>query len=146
VTRWNGSGSQLPANGLLLLAALSASSLALAAPPLPQPDRQGDYYSNEAPVKGQAPPPLMAGSLWQVVALQLNCRRDPGLNQPIVRQFIQGDWLQAEVYRGGSDEVLLNALDGTGKPWMPVRGKTWRDRCFVRANHRFIQPVSTAPR
>jgi hypothetical protein len=120
---------------------VSAATTALALPPaLPN----GDYYSNEAPVKGTAPRSLMPGSLWRVTATHLNCHAAPGADQPIVRSLQQGDEFQVEVFRGGSDEVLLNAKDAAGKPWMPVRGQSFVDRCYVRANQRYIQPV--APR
>lgn len=58
-----------------------------------------------------------------------------------MRTFQSGDILQVEVYRGGSDEVLLNVVDAAGKPWMPVRGSRIADRCYVRANQRYIQPL-----
>jgi hypothetical protein len=121
--------------------ATSFSTIVLAQPITNQPDRQGDYYSNEAPVKGKAPRLLMAGSLWRVVVVNLNCRRNFGTTHAIVRRFKHGDVLQAEVYRGGSDEVLRNSIDRSGNPWMPVRGKTMNDRCYVRANQRYIQPL-----
>jgi len=110
-----------------------------------QPDAAGDYYHNKAPYQGKADSPLMAGSLWQVVSVRLNCRRTPGSQQPVVRQFQRSAVLQVEVFRGGSDEVLLNPRDGDGKPWMPVRGKTSADLCYVRANQRYIQPLLTQP-
>src|SRR5579883_235927 len=126
--------------GITLLT-LNASLSSLAQTARNQPDPQGNFYSNDAPVKGTARSPLMAGSLWRVVALTLNCRRDPGSNQPVVRQFRRGDILQVEVYRGGSDEVLKNAFDRSRQPWMPVRGQLPDDRCYVRANQRYILPL-----
>lgn len=123
---------------LVLASGIAAATLAQA---LPQPSPSGDFYSNDAPIKGVAQRPLAAGSLWRVSSLKLSCHQAPGANQPIVRQFRQGDVLQVEVYRGGSDEVLLNSKDANGKPWMPVRGQNFSDRCFVRANSRYIQPV-----
>ena len=105
-----------------------------------KPDRLGDYYSNEGEVKGLATSPLAEGSLWQMVAVRLYCRSAPGNGQAIVRQFKKGDVLQTEVYRGESDEVLRNPTDRSGKPWMPVRGKSADDTCYVRANQRYIQP------
>lgn len=131
--------------GILALASPSATrnfgeiTLAQA---LPQPDRNGDYFSNDAPLKRKNPPArLQAGSLWQVVSSSLNCRQAPGMNQPIVRQFQRGAMLEAEVGRGGSDEVLLNAKDGSGRPWMAVRGQRIDRWCYVRANHRYIRPA-----
>lgn len=108
---------------------------------LPQPDRNGNYFSNEAPIQGSAPRPLMPGSLWQVISFGLNCRQNAGLNYGVVRQFRQGELLQADVGRGGADEVLLNAKDKSGNPWMRVRSSQGRDyQCYVRANRRYIQP------
>jgi hypothetical protein len=122
---------------------IGLSTIARVQPLTNQPDRLGDYYSNEAPRKGTATGSLMAGSLWQVVASQLNCRRASGNDQAIVRQFQQGDVLQAEVYRGGSDEVLRNPTDRSGKPWMPVRGTSAAATCYVRANRHYIQPLAS---
>lgn len=133
----------------LALLALTTACLTIALPTIAltqattnQPDRLGDYYSNEAPLRGAAMGALMAGSLWKVVASQLNCRRGGGTKHAIVRQLKRGDVLEAEVYRGGSDEVLRNFTDRTGKPWMPVRGTAADATCYVRANKRYIQPLA----
>jgi hypothetical protein len=124
-----------------LLACTGAVSVLAQAPSLPQPDRNGNYFSNEAPIQGSAPSPLMPGSLWQVVASGLNCRRNAGLNYGVVRQFHRGELLQADVGRGGADEVLLNVKDNSGNPWMRVRSSRGSDyQCYVRANRRYIQP------
>lgn len=111
-------------------------------------DRFGDYYSNEAPQEGTVPPNsrLIPGSLWRVVAASLNCRSAAGISYPIVSKFSKGDILQAEVGRGGSDEVLLNSKDSKGKPWMRVRGKegdntSTSKNCYVRANSSYIKPL-----
>jgi hypothetical protein len=129
---------------LLLIA--SGGTIAVAQPPIPKPDQYGDYPSNGAPIQGPVPPDskLSPGSLWEVISPELNCRRKPDINSPPVRQFKSGDRLQAEVYRGGSDEVLINAKDTKGKPWMHVRSKTFKleDGCYVRANRRHVKPVT----
>ncbi|MBD1924250.1 hypothetical protein H6F77_24730 [Microcoleus sp. FACHB-831] len=111
------------------------------------PNRFGDYYSNDAPVKATLPlnSSLMAGSVWRVVSNNLNCRSTPGTNNRIIKKFNKDDVIQAEVGRGGSDEVLLNARDIAGKPWMPVRYERAKNspdrmRCYVRANSRYITP------
>lgn len=122
---------------------IALSTIALTQSTTNNPDRLGDYYSNEAPLKGTAQRALMAGSLWEVGANQLNCRRGGGNEYAIVRRFKQGDVLEAEVYRGGSDEVLRNATDRNGKPWMPVRGTAPASTCYVRANKRYIQPLAS---
>ena len=112
-------------------------------PPKPQPDRNGDYFSNAAPV--QAKKPFNSpGSLWQVVAASgLNCRSGAGIRDGVTRQFKQGVLLQADVGRGGSDEVLVNVKDRNGQPWMRVRSQLGENyNCYVRANHRYIRPYT----
>jgi hypothetical protein len=112
-------------------------------PSIPQPDRHGNYFRNETSVQGKVPASLSPGSLWQVVSVKLNCRHKPGMEYDIVRQFQRGDLLQADIGRGGSDEVLLNAKDRYGKPWMFVRSALGESySCFVRANRRYIQPYT----
>ena len=70
------------------------------------PDRDGDYFSNAALI--QAKKPFNSpGSLWQVVASRLNCRSGIGMNYNVTRQFKRGEVLQANIDRGGSDEVLM---------------------------------------
>ena len=105
-------------------------------------DYGSDFYRNESLV--QAPSRhsnLAPGSLWQVVASPLNCRRAASLDSSIIRKYCMGVLIEAEVYRGGSDEVLVNPVDSNGKPWMPVRGKNAEDVCYVRANSRYISPI-----
>jgi hypothetical protein len=131
---------------ITLLLVISGRAIAIAQTPIPKPDRYGDYSHNEAPILGDLPPDsrLTRGSLWEVVSSGLNCRREPDINSPRIRRFNAGDYLQAEVGRGGSDEVFINAKDAKGKPWMAVRSKTFsvRDTCYVRANHKYIKPVT----
>jgi hypothetical protein len=132
---------------LAVLLMASGSAIALAQSPIPQPDQSGDYFTNAGPILGTVPPnnsKLSPGSLWEVVTPVLNCRRKPDINSPRMRQFKSGDRLQAEVFRGGSDEVLINAKDAKGKTWMAVRSKTFKpeDHCYVRANRRYIKPVT----
>jgi hypothetical protein len=106
-------------------------------------DQQGNYFKNETPVQqARNNSRTASGSLWQVNVFDgLNCRRSASLQSSIVRTYLKDAVLEVEVYRGGSDEVLINPLDENGKPWMPVRGKNIEDVCYVRANSRFIQPV-----
>jgi hypothetical protein len=103
-------------------------------------DQNGNYYRNESPVRGSGRP--AAGSLWRVTADALNCRSEASINSSVVRVYGYGEILEVEVYRGGSDEVLINEIDAKNRPWMPVRGSSYEDRCFVRANSRFIAPVT----
>lgn len=108
-----------------------------------QPNSQGDYFRNEAPI--QAPWPANSrnntGGLWQVVSPGLNCRSSAGTKYETVRQFKRGTLLQADIGRGGSDEVLINGTDEQGRPWMRVKSQQGADyRCYVRANQRYIKP------
>jgi hypothetical protein len=111
-----------------------------------KPDRNGDYFSNYAPIQAKSPTGrMMAGSLWQVVASGLNCRSDvgAGTQYPIVRSFKKGTILQADVGRGGSDEVHINWKDKQSKPWMRVRSEAGESyNCLVRANSRYIKPYT----
>jgi hypothetical protein len=130
----------------VLLALLVSFSLMAAARPqaLPRPDSRGDYTRNDGPVKAKSPSGSRSpGSLWRVVAPGLAGRTEPGLKGKIVMSFKQGTVLQADVGRGGSDEVLQNAVDGSGHTWMRVRTEDGKDLgCYVRANSRFIRPVT----
>jgi hypothetical protein len=129
---------------IVVLTVSSSTPVMLAQTTFPQPDANGDYYTNVSPIQGTLPEgsKLQRGSLWQVISAELSCHRRPQINSAIVRQFKRGDVLQAEVGRGGADEVLINARATDGKPWMWVRAKTFRlnDACYVRANRRYIQP------
>lgn len=105
----------------------------------------GDWYSCQGPVMAPEPAgPAMAGSLWRVVAPSgLLGRRSPAVSAPVVARFPTGTVLQADVGRGGADEVWINALDSAGQPWMRVRTREGRDLdCYVRANARYIRPVT----
>ncbi|TYQ25785.1 hypothetical protein [Pseudanabaena sp. UWO310] len=121
---------------MLLLAVLPVALQAQTA------DELGNYYKNETPVQSTRNSQNGSGSLWRVVVADgLNCRRAASLQSPVLRTYLRDALLEVEVYRGGSDEVLFNAVDENGKPWMPVRGKDFSDVCYVRANSRYIQPV-----
>jgi hypothetical protein len=114
--------------------------------PILAQDQNGNYYRNESPVQATIEIPsnrgLQAGSLWRVMVDALNCRREASLNSPVVKVYNYGDILEVEVYRGGSDEVFINAIDENNQPWMPVRGDSYQARCLVRANSRLIAPVT----
>lgn len=106
------------------------------------PDQRGDFRSNEGPVFGQVQRPDSPGALWVVVADWVPCRRDADPEAKLVTRFKKGTILQADVGRGGSDEVLINALDRNGRPWMRVRdeqGKAFEG--YVRAHIRYIKPL-----
>jgi hypothetical protein len=122
----------------LVIMALTGTPWALAETTMLKPDQNGDYFRNDAPIQATEPRgKRQAGSLWRVVALSLNCRNESG----IVRKFRQGELLQADLGRGGSDEVLVNANDRNGKPWMRARSAAGKDyNCYVRANQIHIRP------
>ncbi|NMF57828.1 hypothetical protein [Pseudanabaena yagii] len=123
---------------MLLLGVLPAAVQAQA-----QADLQGNYFRNETMVQAASrDSKLSAGSLWLVRVDGLNCRRSASLSSDVVRTYASGSLLEVEVYRGGSDEVLINPIDRNGRPWMPVRGTRSEDVCFVRANSRYIQPFT----
>jgi hypothetical protein len=128
---------------LITIVVTSINSVA-ADTPFATPDRNGDYASNYAPIQGKiVGRGDMAGSLWIVVASGLNCRVDSGVQSSIVRSFTRRTVLQANVGRGGSDEVVINWKDKQGKPWMRVRSEAGESyECTVRANSRYIKPYS----
>lgn len=109
----------------------------------PLPDDRGNYNSiqriNSAGeeingVKGEH-------RNWQVITTGLNCRKNPGENNVIIRKFAQDDIIQAASFgRGGADEVIVIQRDNKGLPWLRVNLNP--GQCFVRANSRFIKPVS----
>lgn len=81
---------------------------------------------------------------WQVVVKQLNCRRSPGTQQPIVGVFQRGDRITAVTSRGSQDNLPNDAflkLDAQGKTWLYV---SEFQGCFVRANRALIAPEGTS--
>lgn len=128
---------------MLLLAVLPVTlSPAAVQAQVAVPDIQGNYYRNETNVQAKRSSRYGTGSLWQVVVDSLNCRQKPSIDSPVKRTYLADDLLEVQIYRGGSDEVLINPRDQNGRPWMPVRdGDSSEGACYVRANSRFIQPV-----
>ena len=109
----------------------------------PKPDAQGNYLRNDGPRQATAPRgSLAAGSLWRVLAPHLNGRAQARLDAPVVRVFARDTILQADLGRGGSDEVLFNAIDAQGHTWMRVRPREGQDlNCYVRAHRKLIAPL-----
>jgi uncharacterized protein YgiM (DUF1202 family) len=101
----------------------------------PQPNQQGDYTSilSKFP-NGETTQHLV----WKVVSSELNCRTQAGSNYRIVRSLSKDDNIdiveKPKVYR-----------DNQGKPWLYVAkegsAEDTKNRCFVRANAQFIQPI-----
>lgn len=106
------------------------------------PDKQGNYDRNETNVQSPRGDRYGTGSLWRVVVDGLNCRQEPRIDSPVQRTYAANDIIEVQIGRGGSDEVLINARDQNGSPWMPVRYvPSTFEGCYVRANSRFIRPV-----
>lgn len=103
----------------------------------------GNYLRNDGPVPGTVTDGRYGvGTLWRVVAPSIAGRAQPDPSSKVVRTFRRGTILQADIGRGGSDEVLWNATDNQGNTWMKVRTAKGVDlNCYVRANVRYIQPV-----
>lgn len=114
--------------------------LFLAAEAFCDPDAKGDYFNNETPVQGKPSQERSPGSLWRVIE-KAACRKAADEGSTVIRTLAKGAVVEVEVWRGGSDEVLINPVDAKGRPWMPVRGKNAEDVCYVRANHKVIRPV-----
>lgn len=109
----------------------------------PQMDARGNWLTNAGPVYGQVQSPQIPGALWRVVAPHLNCRTQPRRSAKVVHTFKRGALVQANLGRGGSDEVLYNALDLGKNPWMWVVGPQGQPyACFVRAHRSLIQPLN----
>ncbi len=111
---------------------LGVHPVALANPAanLPRPNRQGDFTAANANTHMSETNGLVTWLNWRVVSQdgELNCRATP--NGAIRRVYRTGSRLTAET-RGANAIVLSN-----GSPWMLTR-----DRCYVRANSRYIQPI-----
>ncbi len=130
-------------HSMLLLAVLPVTLLPFAAQAqVATADIQGNYSRNETNVQAQRSSRYGTGSLWRVMVDSLNCRQEPSLDSSVKRTYLADDLLEVQIYRGGSDEVLINPRDQNGRPWMPVRdGDSSEGACYVRANSRFIRPV-----
>lgn len=108
----------------------------------PQSDEKGDFLTCHGPVLGPVKQPLTPGSLWRVTSDGLDCRREPRADSPLIATLTKGSQLQADVGRGGSDEVWQNAVDSEGDYWMRVRDAEGRPLDgYVRANIRFLEPL-----
>jgi hypothetical protein len=85
-------------------------------------------------------------STWTVISANLNCRKRPGITQPILRTFKKNDPLVTIVSEGSHDNQGFLKMDGQGKSWMKVSlTSTSTGICFVRANRIYISPVVKKP-
>ena len=110
---------------------ISPAAVANTAANLPRPNRQGDFTAANANTYLSETNGLVTWLHWRVVSQdgELNCRASP--NGTIRRVYrTNRDRITAET-RGANAIVLSN-----GSPWMLTR-----DRCYVRANSRYIQPI-----
>lgn len=101
--------------------------------PLPRPDARGDY-SDKA-----------LWQLWRVVSAdgELNCREQPTTNSKIVRVLKEG---KDSIFLDGRLGYTISRKNGDAWMYVPYTGAPYVEHqfkpCYVRANSRFIQPVS----
>ncbi|MDX2231392.1 MAG: hypothetical protein NW220_17285 [Leptolyngbyaceae cyanobacterium bins.349] len=116
----------------VLSSSLATAALARSGSYLPQPNRRGDFNASNANTFLSETNGMVTWPTWQVVSSdgELNCRATP--NGRIVKvYFAKRNRVQAEL-RGGN--AFVSAPNGS--PWMLTR-----DRCYVRANSRYVQPL-----
>ena len=99
--------------------------------PLPQPDRQGDFNATNSNTWMSETNGEVTWQAWRVVSSdgQLNCRTTP--NGSVKQVYTTNSQVQPDT-RGGSAFSTQN-----GSSWMLTR-----NGCYVRANSRYIRPVS----
>ncbi|WP_088891405.1 hypothetical protein [Leptolyngbya ohadii] len=99
--------------------------------PLPRADRSGNFTAQNSNTWMSETSGNVTWLAWRVVSPdgQLNCRETP--NGTVKQVYRSNTQILAET-RGGSAFTLAN-----GNPWLLTR-----DRCYVRANTQFIQPIS----
>jgi hypothetical protein len=99
--------------------------------PLPRPDRHGDFTAANANTFRSETSGDGTWPAWRMVSGdgQLNCRSTP--NGPIQKIYTSSDRILAET-RGINAITIAN-----GSPWLLTL-----DSCYVRANSRYLQPIS----
>ena len=100
---------------------------------LPRPDKNGDFTSSNAITYLGETSGIVTWLKWQVVDKSelLNCRVAP--NGAVKRTYTKGQIILAETRQSNA---FMLAKDGS--PWMLVRSQ----QCYVRANKRYVLPVS----
>jgi hypothetical protein len=131
---------------LVLFGVLLVPLGAIAQSSMPQPNSNGDFMTNTS------------HPTWQVIDTDpngLNCRWsdqmpvewfDPGATWPrrdisswtSVRRFQNGAVLSANSTPAG----FVTITDTRGRPWLKVNIGSNDQICLVRANRRFIRPIS----
>jgi len=116
------------------VASSSFASIALACAEgsfLPRPNSRGDFTPRNANTYQSETNGMVTWPTWRVVSSdgELNCRATP--NGRIMKVYLaRRDRIQAETR--GANAISFSG----GAPWMLTR-----DRCYVRANARYIQPI-----
>lgn len=104
-------------------------------------DQNGDYFSGTLPVDSLQPDYVI--NRWQVTTPSgLNCRRDAGTEFSIVEVLTSGELFQVQTSEGRDQHNNPTKLDSRGLPWFKVTGSQNEIKCFVRANKRYIEPIT----
>lgn len=84
------------------------------------------------------------GHYWEVRGTELAGRAEPNPQAKILRTFSRGTVLTVDYGRGGSDEVLWNAVDEDGNTWIRVKDRQGKPlNCYVRANSAWLRPFDS---
>jgi hypothetical protein len=118
--------------GFVLSTCLTTAALARSGSYFPQPNRRGDFNARNANTYLSETNGMVTWPTWQIVSSdgELNCRATPN-GRVLKVYFANRDRVQAELRGGNAFTTTSN-----GSPWMLTR-----DRCYVRANSRYIQPL-----
>lgn len=121
---------------------------------VPVADRQGDFFFDNSKAWSGLDPgqnDFHTWNRWQVVDASgaLNCRVKP--NGAIAKTYRRGDRLTASYDGRGVASAILGANNTETHPSVldpkRIKGAPWlltQDKCFVRANSQYIQPLSAA--
>ncbi len=98
---------------------------------LPRPNAQGDFTSENANTWLTQTAGLATWPAWRVTSKdgELNCRKQP--NGEVVKVYRATDTVEAELRSVNALELI------NGVWWMFTR-----NRCYVRANSQYIEPIS----
>ena len=117
---------------------------------LPVADSQGNFTRSNTGTwygLGSGQNEVHTWDRWQAVDANgtLNCRDRP--NGQMVRTYRKGDLFASRYDGRGIATAILGANNSEDNPsvTMQVKGDPWmltQDRCFVRSNSRYIQPLS----
>ncbi len=104
---------------------------------LPIADENGDFTRNNSDTDLSETSGFLTWSKWEIVSSDgdLNCREKPDSDASIKSVFHAGRDRISPLTRGASAIELIN-----GETWMKIGTKM--GICYVRANSKYIQPVS----